>query len=77
MRRDVVPRVRTAREGGVRRAATDYGVAPAFGKGAVSAALLPAMRCPPTERRVRAPLRLALRARRRNQHLRGSALQRR
>jgi hypothetical protein len=44
MLRDVVPRFRIAREGGVRRAATGYGVAPAFGKGAVSAALLPAMR---------------------------------
>jgi hypothetical protein len=37
MLRDVVPRFRIAREGGVRRAATGYGVAPAFGKGAVSA----------------------------------------
>jgi len=44
MLRDVVPRFRIAREGGVRRAATGYGVAPAFGKGAVSAALLPAAR---------------------------------
>jgi hypothetical protein len=33
MLRDVVPRFRIAREGGVRRAATGYGVAPAFGKG--------------------------------------------
>jgi hypothetical protein len=32
MLRDVVPRFRIAREGGVRRAATGYGVAPAFGK---------------------------------------------
>jgi hypothetical protein len=44
MLRGVVPRFRIAREGGVRRAATGYGVAPAFGKGAVSASLLPSMR---------------------------------
>jgi hypothetical protein len=34
MRRDVVPRFRIAREGDLRRAATGYGVAPAFGKAA-------------------------------------------
>jgi hypothetical protein len=44
MLRAVVPRFRIAREGGIRRAATGYGVAPAFGKGAVSASLLPSMR---------------------------------
>jgi hypothetical protein len=43
MRRDVVPRFRIAREGGVRRAAP-VGLAPAFRNGAVSAALLPSMK---------------------------------